>query len=307
MWLQIASMIGTHLLVPLAFLTLAGRKAADKLTSLAWLLLSAFYIAYLYLAGRWDWLGYPLRYVLPAGVLIAVVPAVRHQRRAPFLPKRSWKAWGNIALTFLLSVVFLFIALAAWIGRDYEEEAVALAFPLREGRYYVGHGGNSPVVNYHNTYAPQRYALDIVKLNAWGYRASGWYPDDLERYAIYGDRLYSPCAGIVRKAVDGYPDRRPSDYANGLPEGTPAAGNHVVIACGGADVYIAHMQQGSVRVQEGDAVDEQTWIGNVGNSGNTSEPHLHIHAERDGVGVPITFDGRFLLRNHVVHYAAAAE
>lgn len=41
-------------------------------------------------------------------------------------------------------------------------------------------------------------------------------------------------------------------------------------------------------------------IGLVGNSGNTTEPHLHMHAEKDGVGVPIQFDGRFLVRNSLV-------
>ncbi|WP_260412143.1 M23 family metallopeptidase [Alkalihalobacillus sp. TS-13] len=41
-------------------------------------------------------------------------------------------------------------------------------------------------------------------------------------------------------------------------------------------------------------------IGLVGNSGNTSEPHIHIHAGKDGKGVPIRFNGRFLVRNSLV-------
>jgi murein DD-endopeptidase MepM/ murein hydrolase activator NlpD len=47
-------------------------------------------------------------------------------------------------------------------------------------------------------------------------------------------------------------------------------------------------------------VKEGQRIGRVGNSGNTSEPHLHIHAERDGAGVPLRFDGRFPVRNDLV-------
>ena len=38
----------------------------------------------------------------------------------------------------------------------------------------------------------------------------------------------------------------------------------------------------------------------VGNSGLTTEPHLHVHAERDNVAAPITFDGRWLVRNAIV-------
>jgi len=70
---------------------------------------------------------------------------------------------------------------------------------------------------------------------------------------------------------------------------------------------MAHMMQGSVAVQAGDAVREGAFMGQVGNSGNTTQPHLHIHVERggapgeilDGRGVPATFNGRFLVRNSV--------
>ncbi|WP_082415822.1 peptidoglycan DD-metalloendopeptidase family protein [Numidum massiliense] len=42
------------------------------------------------------------------------------------------------------------------------------------------------------------------------------------------------------------------------------------------------------------------FIGHVGNSGNTSEPHLHIYAEKAGKEVPIRFEGRFLVRNSLI-------
>jgi murein DD-endopeptidase MepM/ murein hydrolase activator NlpD len=52
-------------------------------------------------------------------------------------------------------------------------------------------------------------------------------------------------------------------------------------------------------VKEGSDVKEGQLIGLVGNC-NTSEPHLHIHAEIDGKGVPIKLNGKFLLRNNIV-------
>ncbi|MEK5272086.1 M23 family metallopeptidase [Aeribacillus sp. FSL K6-8394] len=55
-------------------------------------------------------------------------------------------------------------------------------------------------------------------------------------------------------------------------------------------------------VNKGAKVQEGQQIGNVGNSGNTTEPHLHIHAERDGREVPIRFNGRFLVRNQLVRF-----
>jgi murein DD-endopeptidase MepM/ murein hydrolase activator NlpD len=72
------------------------------------------------------------------------------------------------------------------------------------------------------------------------------------------------------------------------------------------NVLLAHLMEGSIKVGEEDEVVEGQIIGQVGNSGNTSQPHLHIHAERgrdedkqilEGNGVPITFGGRYLVRN----------
>lgn len=150
-------------------------------------------------------------------------------------------------------------------------------------------------INYHHAHESQAYAVDIVKLNALGSRATGIYPNELDKYEIFGDELTSPCTGEVVQAENDLADLVPP---NADPKN--AAGNSVVISCKGVEVLLAHMQKGSVRVQSGDRVEVGEPIGLVGNSGNTSEPHLHIHAEKDGKGVPIEFDGRFLVRNSIV-------
>jgi murein DD-endopeptidase MepM/ murein hydrolase activator NlpD len=87
------------------------------------------------------------------------------------------------------------------------------------------------------------------------------------------------------------------------------AGNHIVIRCDDSEVYVglAHLMQGSVLVKAGDRVTVGQALARVGNSGNTSEPHLHIHAKRGGEpesmldeGVPMRFGGRWLIRNSVI-------
>lgn len=216
---------------------------------------------------------------------------------------RTWS--DGIALA-----VFLAIGGYAATGLWVSDPAVELEFPLRDGVYVVGQGGNNPLVSYHNVHPEQRYALDILAVDAWGRRAAGWSPADLDRYVIYGQPLYSPCDGVVVRAVNDLPDLAPPDADREHP-----AGNHVVIRCQGVDVVLAHMQQGSVSVREGDAVKAGDRIGAVGNSGNTTEPHLHIHAvattldrvpgdateaTASGAGVPIRFDGRFLARNALI-------
>ena len=75
-------------------------------------------------------------------------------------------------------------------------------------------------------------------------------------------------------------------------------------ALGAADGLLGHLQPGSVRVCAGANVAVGDWLGSVGNSGNTGEPHLHIHAQGrgpteaplDGHPRPIEFMGRFPVR-----------
>ena len=83
------------------------------------------------------------------------------------------------------------------------------------------------------------------------------------------------------------------------------AGNHVLVRCMQADVLLGHFKPGSLKVAVGQQVTVSQPIANVGNSGNTGEPHLHVHAQQAGTTeaplsgnpLPVRFDGRFLVRN----------
>ncbi|MFQ6113338.1 MAG: M23 family metallopeptidase [bacterium] len=82
----------------------------------------------------------------------------------------------------------------------------------------------------------------------------------------------------------------------------------MVIQCNWVKVLLAYIMKNSIVVQTGDTLQTGQPLGRIGNSGNTSEPHLHIHAEKlepnkpilEGEGVPIVFDGRFLVRNSLI-------
>jgi murein DD-endopeptidase MepM/ murein hydrolase activator NlpD len=76
------------------------------------------------------------------------------------------------------------------------------------------------------------------------------------------------------------------------------AGNHVVIAAGPAGPYVllAHLRQGSIRVRPGQVVELGTPIGQCGNTGNSTEPHVHLQATDSAdwsraTGLPIAFSG----------------
>ena len=158
-------------------------------------------------------------------------------------------------------------------------------------------------MNHHFVVPAQKYALDIVKVNKYGIRASGLLPADLSKYEIFGEQVYAPCSGQVISVENNLEDLIPPTMD---PENL--LGNHVIIFCEGHSVLLAHLKKGSVIVNLDDAVSQGDLLGEIGNSGNTSEPHLHIHAvvgratalkdiAGEGQGVPMLFDNKFLIRN----------
>ncbi|MCA9833975.1 MAG: M23 family metallopeptidase [Thermomicrobiales bacterium] len=171
-----------------------------------------------------------------------------------------------------------------------EMEPIYARLPF-DGAWLVFWGGDTVFRNYHAATPSQRTAADIMiwrdGSTAFG---DGSKPED---YWAFGQPYLAPVDGTIVIARDGFEDITPQGPANPADH---AAGNHVVIDTGGGFVYLAHCQQGSVLVAEGDVVMAGQQIANIGNSGNTSEPHVHIHAQSvaefgdpNAVAVPMVF------------------
>jgi hypothetical protein len=248
------------------------------------------------LVGRWDVAGLGTRYLVAGLVLAATLASLRRHIGRPWLVAGWTEVWHrhlpSLVSLALLGGAFVYVV----TGMRLPPEARAMSFPLKGGRFVVGQGGNNSLLNYHHGHRAQRYASDIGAVNAAGFRASTLLPRDLSDYAIFGASVTSPCRGAVVKSVDGLPDLIPPKR-----DRNNARGNHVAIACGGVWVELAHLKKGSVAVRVGEQVDSGDHLGLVGNSGNTTEPHLHIHAVEPatGVGVPLVFDGVAPIRNAV--------
>lgn len=304
MLVQILILLFVLLLLPAYLLAVFWKgKSADKFQWLLKFLYTGSYMAFLFMAGRWDWVSYYLRYLMIGLYVLAAVASYQQVKSSPFFVTSGSQRWRSNTSPLLELLVGIGLLAFVLRGYFYSLEPVNLTFPLRDGSYYVGQGGNAISINAHNISQSQRYALDIVKLNVAGLRADGLYPRELERYEIYGEPIYSPCDGQALVVVDGFPDLLP-------PQSDPEnpAGNHVMLACeDNANVILAHMQNGSVAVSEGEMVTTGQLLGLVGNSGNTSEPHLHIHAVKagstdifEGEALPMLFDGKFPVRNTVL-------
>lgn len=233
MLINIVIIIGTHLIVPLLLIWGLWRGEFKSRTSwLATMLGSGAYTLYFFLAGAgWYWVSVNFRWAIPAVFLVATVVSLRRTWRADVPWWRnpgSPNGWALLATNAFLALLFGGVSLLAAQGYSYEDSrAVELSFPLRGGVWHVVHGGNGPMLNYHNVDPAQRFALDVVRLNPLGTRASGIYPSDPARYAAFGQKIYSPCAGEVIGTKAGQPDHRISGTDRENP-----AGNHVVVRCG---------------------------------------------------------------------------
>ena len=197
--------------------------------------------------------------------------------------------WWSTAVCVLFAVMYRCFGIPA---------RYLLAWPYRvlfaAGLVAIVAEGTGTVCNHHWPAVAQRGALDLVCSVRGGRWTAAVRPRRCEAFPAYGALVVAPCSGVVRTARDGCPDR-PQKHA-------PAPGNHVVIASeDGDEVLLAHLKLSSVAVRKGESVAEGETVGRVGNSGDSSEPHLHIHATRDGCPLRLRFTGvRGSLRRNAV-------
>jgi murein DD-endopeptidase len=127
-------------------------------------------------------------------------------------------------------------------------------------------------------YISQRFAIDWVELNADATTHTGNAADN-KNYRAYGAEIHSVADGIVTETKDGIPQNSPGANSRAVPITLETiGGNHVIVDIGeGRFAFYAHMQPGSLRVKVGEKVKRGDVLGLVGNSGNSTEPHLHFH------------------------------
>ncbi len=278
------------------------------LTWLDWVMQVWFaltFTLFIFLTGRWDYLGYWARFGIFLPTVAAMVRSFLSIPAGTPFALLSAPGQKNAFFSYLVPTLILTIMnIVAFQGTFPQGSVAPLSFPLKNGTFYVAQAGSSALINYHHSSESQTYAIDIVSLNSWGLRAIGLGQTALNQYFIYGTPVYSPCDGTVSKVVDGLSDIEPGasgDFQN-------AAGNHIYLTCGHTQILLAHLKQGSLLTRVGDTVKTGAPLARVGNSGNSSEPHLHIHAQTDGnltnvnsgKGLPIIFNNHYYIRNDIL-------
>ncbi len=148
-----------------------------------------------------------------------------------------------------------------------------LILPFK-GEWFVVWGGDTAEQNQHQNAPNQRFAFDILKTDANGATHSGDGSKNEDYYA-FRQEIIAPADGVVVYAVDGVHDNKPGEMNRML-----VPGNMVVIKYADGEYSLfAHFKQNSVRVKIGDKITRGQIIGLCGNSGNSSEPHLHFQVQ----------------------------
>jgi len=206
---------------------------------------------------------------------------------------------------------------------------VALALPLR-GRCRVVNSPANRVPSHGIAEFGLSYAIDLVPVGDDGLSAPrgprSWLASEPpESFVGFGQPVHAPARGVVVWAHDGVPDggaRRAPLVALGFAltqaqrvrAGVEAvAGNHVVVELDGGAGYlwIVHLRRGSVRVEPGTVLAVGDQLGEVGNSGNTTEPHVHLHVAssaqwRQAQALPLAFTDYRTVDPHGARGAAVA-
>lgn len=154
-----------------------------------------------------------------------------------------------------------------------ERNSTPLILPFRE-EWDVFWGGDTEAQNYHVATPSQKGAFDLVIRNEKGisFETDGRTNED---YYVFGKDIIAPADGEVVLVVDGVKDNIPGQMN---PVYVP--GNTVIIKTANDEfLFFAHFKQHSIVVKQGQQVKQGELLGLTGNSGNSSEPHLHYHIQ----------------------------
>ncbi|WP_316815969.1 peptidoglycan DD-metalloendopeptidase family protein [Pedobacter nyackensis] len=159
-----------------------------------------------------------------------------------------------------------------------------------KGEWTVFWGGDTKEQNYHVVAKMQKNAFDMIITNAEGksYKTDGKKNED---YYAFGQNLTAPCDAEVVFAVDGVKDNTP-----GVMNTLLTLGNTVLLKTQNNEyILFAHFKQGTVKVKQGEKVKTGQLLGQCGNSGNSSEAHLHFHIQdvedfNQATGIKCFFD-----------------
>jgi murein DD-endopeptidase MepM/ murein hydrolase activator NlpD len=228
----------------------------------------------------WRW-GPPALIAAAAALLAtALVAALRHRHTSTYARLVGLGCLCVVVLTMDAYRVFP-------SSRDSVPSSVEFQLPLT-GPVTIAWGGRTATVNRHVNVPSERWGYDLlITLDRATHRGDGTALTD---YYAYERAVLAPASGRVIATRDGVADAPP-----GRPESLNGGGNYVVLEVAPEEyLFVAHLKAGTIRVARGQQVHPGDVLGQVGNSGNSSEPHVHLHLQDAlvtdaGEGIPFFF------------------
>ena len=165
---------------------------------------------------------------------------------------------------------------------------VSVDFPLR-GEWQATASPAEKVPSHGTDYFGQRYAFDFARVVN-----SKYYPDSIARHLLryvrsssfycWDQTVHSCFDGIVVAAEDGWPDHERVNFFSAMLTSSdiqgsdyrPLCGNYVIVEGEAGFAMYGHLRIGSVAAKRGSRLRSGDVIGRVGNSGNSTMPHLHF-------------------------------
>lgn len=148
-----------------------------------------------------------------------------------------------------------------------------LILPFKD-EWTVVWGGDTKELNYHVESEAQKNAFDLVITDEKGnsFKTDGKTNED---YYAFGKEIIAPSDGEIVLVVDGVKDNVP-----GILNPIYVPGNTVIIKTENNEyLFFAHFKQHSIIVKQGQKIKQGELLGLCGNSGNSSEAHIHFHIQ----------------------------
>lgn len=218
--------------------------------------------------------------LLIAQLIITILRLIKHK-------KILWNLlFVTVTLIVSYPITILFgISTLTYPMHEKYSQSLIINSPITDGILFGGKDYKA-----HAVWPCECYAYDILK-EPYGINST-----NLTDYGIYLNDVACPVNGTIIAANDIEEDIEPNTdcFKSSL-------GNYIFIRVEKTGTYLilAHLEKNSINVSVGDYVTEGMIIAKVGNSGTTSEPHLHIQHQKNNPlqmkflicseGLPISF------------------
>lgn len=258
-----------------------------------------FYICYIYI----PWANYGsayLKYLYLIILFLILIISFRIRQRNTHTNASTYSKVAYFIVSTLLTVFLLNITIQH-IKANYEKsEEINLYFPFKNGSYYIKSGGSNKWLNYHRSLDTIYHkAFDIIKINKYGYSGNSVFKpaSRKEDLYIYSDSVFSPINGKIVDIINSEKDH----HIGNQNDFKDLQANGIAIESNGYIIELIHFKQNSIHLNVGDSIKPGEFIGLIGNSGQSGQPHLHIHAlNMELEPVNILFNGKSYQYNDII-------